>query len=517
MAIRRRLFLPLLFGIPLLILAAATSPWWLLSIRSPFSRLFYYGAVKMALLDFSGVDVRFGRMGLEPGFASFRAEDMKITAGAAIESRVNSVVVRYSLPHMLNRRLAPSEIVVDGVRTVATTSEPLPDSLVHMKPTPLPVEIDFSRLSILLVSNVSSAVRFRPLPDADEVSVLLTNAVFLLRQASDTNPVVPYSFAFEGRFAVSSNALSSFRGAGRCAMDRLSPSELDADLDLEMRGVPIRQINPLLLAVAPFTARAGEFDYFINACCRSGRLSGITSLKTTGLRIQPNVRTAGTGLLNLSFNSWHFLIGQRDGTIEADCPVGGTVLEPQMPILAVLREQAITVNRNLRIRAADSIPTGTSRFMADKWEREASERSRYDDILKISRLEPAVRHFERGRHFEEIVRNFEFAAREYTLQVDEYPGERATGARALRAAARLYIDRLDNTAAAVAALRRLAAAYPDNPDADDALADAIDLLVEMKRYPEADAACDEFRRAFPHSSLRQQVEWVQRSISNLVW
>jgi hypothetical protein len=495
---------------------AVSSPWWLLGYHSPVAQAVYRAVSRVVLTEFPGVTFKFGRMGVMPGLRTFAIRDIRATAGGAADTRIDSVVCRYSLLPLARGRLCVRDTTIDGVRVVSDTTEPVPDCLTTQI-QPVPVDVRMDSLDRFLVTNVSAVVRCRTATNAPECRITLTNAFLRLHRLPSAESSLPYSFSVFSAYFIDEGSNMFLSAIGRCSLDAKSESDVNVDLDVTATNICLPDLNPLLAGASPFLIRTGAMDYYLNMICRGGQLSGITSIKTRGLSLLHNTGSIGTGFLRLSFDAWRFLAQQRNGSIEADCNISGTISKPVVPIGNVLKDQAVGAGRNMGIKIVEKIPTGFTRNMAARWESDSADRSRYDNILKISRLDPSEQHFEKGRHYREIVRNYKLAIDEFLLQASEYPESEGLAVRALMAAADLLRNRLRDLPQAAGTLRRLVERYPKHQDADDAMLAMVEIAVEQKRYPDADVLCDEFREKFVHSELLPKIAEIKKSIADFVW
>jgi hypothetical protein len=467
--------------------------------------------------DFPGVDISFQRMGLSPGLSSFAVTGLRTTAGGAADISIDSLSVRYSLLPILRGKLFLGESVIDGIRAAIDLTEPVPDCLRTAKPPVPPLTVETKALKSAIVTNVSASVRGRSATNSPVFTVTLTNFVLRIERDQDSNPTVPFSFSGAAAYRFDQGTNQNINMVGRCNLDAKTASGVNMDVDLAAKSIPLPDLNPILAGSSPFLVRTGTMDFYFNMCCRNGKLAGITSIKTSGVTLLHNSGSVGTGFLRLSFDAWRFLAQQRNGNIEADCNISGTIDKPVVPIGTVLRDQAVGAGRNMGMRVVEAIPTSFTRNLAAKWDRNESERDRYDNILKVSRLDKSEQHYEKGRHYREIVRNYNLAVAEFMLQASEYPDSAELAVRALIAAAEIQRSRMHDLPAAIDALNRVVQKYSNHADADDAMLEMIGMSVELKRYPDANVLCNRFKETFKHSEHAAKVAEIQKSISDMVW
>jgi TolA-binding protein len=214
---------------------------------------------------------------------------------------------------------------------------------------------------------------------------------------------------------------------------------------------------------------------------------------------------------------WEMLVRDGKGKVKVDVDIGGRLLHPEIPIGPVLAAQLGTAGRKAATGVLSIVPIGIVQDIGESWEKNVEDQARYDDVLKIARLDPKEQHFERARHYEKVVKSYKMAVEEYTAQVREYPKEADLAVRSLAMMAEIQARQLKDPPGAIATLRRLVEAYASHPDADDAMLRMIDISAESKDYSNADKLCTEFGEKFQGSGLAESVAERRRRIAKYVW
>jgi len=302
-------------------------------------------------------------------------------------------------------------------------------------------------------------------------------------------------------------------------LDEIQPDFKSTDIDasIETSEITLADLNPVISPYSPFSIMTGQMKIAIDMRARKNVLSGLCSIKINNMDIEQNNSSRSGTFLSLSFNAWKFLIKNNKGDILLDCDITGTVDHPVIPISSVLSDMAGTAGRNVFTRILNAIPTTTTKEAADKMESNAAIRAKYDNVLKINRLPPEEQHLARGLHFEKIVKNYEIALEEYSLQLQEYPAETNNAVQALMASAEIKNKHKKDTNGAVSDLRKIIEKYKTSPYVDDALYRIIQLFVEAKMYPDANSSCEEFTSTFPNSEYISKVKQIKKDISRYVW
>lgn len=491
---------------------AALAAWLVTAYDSPLNPVTL--RVLSALHRRTGADIEWTcrRAGLGRWPTHLRASGIWLRTAEGDTIEVEDLRVHYRARLLLVGRLSLRSIRLHRVQVAAVADPDTPLIL-----PPLPAALDRTRLPHISIQPLT----FRLLvidPEADgPTEAVWTNGFFRANYSTERAAGPAYEFQSRGDLVVNHHEPAALAIHGWLDPQTLDMDRLDLDADLSLQDLPMPALTAQRSRRIPFLADQGTVSLFLSLCAREGRLSGLASLRIRDLTIRPNPGAAGARFLTLGFEAWQFLARQRNGWIDADATLRGTIREPEIPLGHVLQHQAGMIGRNIAIRLFDALPGDPTTWRADRIETERDAYRRHDDILKIARLPEAERHYERGRHYENVVKNYATAVEEYQLQAARFPGEADWAVRALMASAAVRDRHLNDPQGARADLRRILHDYPAHPRADNALYEMIRIAEGRREYPEAHGLCDEFLRRFPRSEFAERVRTLQARIRRFVW
>ena len=498
---------------------------------SPLAPRFYRFAAARGAKAVPGVSVEIRKAGFLGFLDAFSVSGFEGSAGDYATLKFDTFVISYRLLPILKGRASLRSVTLRDVVVRIDTTKSFPGSGPKTQaPEPgggktAPPAVASSggpagpsRLDLpsLDASNVTISVSFVAATGAPPTEVVFHD-LRMVAGPGAAGTALPMGFSIDGTAAVDGGSSAVVRCAGGFAMKPGGVDAADADIDLSVRGIRMKDLNGILAHVAPFVVETGTLDCHFDARCRDGRLAGLASIEATGLAITENKKTVRLQLFQLSLGTWQMLVRDRKGTVKVDVDLGGRLRHPDIPIGPVLAAQLGTAGRSVAAGLLSAVPIGFVQDIGKSWDQGADDRARYDDVLKIDRLEKKERHFERARHYEKIVKNYKTAVEEYEAQVREFPDETDLAVRSLAAMAEVKVGHLKDPRGAIASLRRLVDTRGAHPDADDAMVRMIDIAIEAKDYSNADKMCREFKEKFPQSGLSGQVAERRQRIAKYVW
>lgn len=460
----------------------------------------------------SGLEWSCRRAGWAGLFSQIRLRHVHLRLAGSDSVDIREVEIRIRRRPLLARRLSIRSIRIDEVR-FESTLEPA-----AAWPVPaLQGAFDTARMPDITIQPVNGRIH---VPDPEAAGPTLIEIAGGRIHAALSSPSArktSYAFDLRAELAVNGHAPAPLSIRGWVNPRLPDPDKLDLDLDLTLDALPMPSLTARHTRRIPFIADRGTLAMLVNLRAREGRLSGLASLRIRDLIVRENPDAVNAHFLTLSFHAWQFLARQRNGHIDADAQIQGTVHAPLIPIGHVLQQQAGHIGRNVAVRLLDTLPgPGTDR-QAKRLEASRDSAGRHDDILKIARLPEHERHYERGRHYERIVKGYATAAEEYRRQADRFPAQTNLAVLALMASARVHARRLDQPDQARTDLRRVLDTYPGHPDADDALFEMIRIAEDRRDFPVADRLCREFLERFPRSEFTPKIQAIRTRIRPFVW
>jgi len=501
------------------VLIAAWAMLWLLAgYWSPLNPLIAHGICRLVGKQQSGTTLSCARAGLGIGLHSVMVSGLTVSAPGIERVELDQCLVRFRWLPFLCGRLSMRAVAVDGLRARITAGPPQPATPAAPQDQwqELRRQLDLGHPPFVLLTNATIAVTVAS-TDAPPLSITLTNVHVRCRtlgRKERKGDGLPYGLLAAANLQVGDGSSAVLRAEGRLDPAAEKADEIPVDLTLSVAALSLPGFNPVLEAKAPFSVDRGTVGLQLDACARNGRLSGLCSVSVHGLEIRRNAESRSATYLAMSFSAWEFLVRQRNGDIQTECQIEGTLLKPVIPVGAALRKMAGDTGRNMTTRFLSTIGAGS---VADRIKTNAARRAKHDDILKIQRLPSCEQHYERGQHYETVAKNYTTAIEEYSAQLKEYPAETNTAILSLQASAGIRRRRQNDQPGAIADLRRILTDYGNHPDADNALYEMTQIAVEAKEYPLADRLCREFLETYPSSELKDRVLQTRRDISRFVW
>jgi hypothetical protein len=496
-----------------LLILALTAPWWLLSRSSPLSPWLYERLGRWAITD-TPLALQLRGIGFDTLFRRFTVSRLTVEAADYASLTLDNLTLRHRLRPLLVSRVSLKRVELQNLGLRVDSTRPVP---AWTSTAPLPVTFDLDHLPDMQIDQVFLLYRLLVTTGSPPATVVFSNVHLVVRQESPARGHLPMTFQMSGDVQFDTGRPSRFECRGRTDPSSLATRAARLDLDATIREFHLPDLNPLLAPLAPFQIESGGLTYYLNLRCREGTLSGLASISASNVHIRRQEHAVGQRTLQASFQSWQALARQRNGVIEADCPIGGTLWEPHIPLGSVLRDQARQAGRNVAAKALSRLPASGGRSVGDNLESAGHDRARYDHILKIERYPPDEQHFERARHYHHVVRNYPEAATEYRRQLAQFPGREDLAVRSLQGLAELQRRPLNDRAGALASLRQIVDGHPRHPEADDALSKMIDWCMEDRDYRQASALCSEFQTLFVHSAFTDHVRRQQKQVSSFAW
>ncbi|OGV62122.1 MAG: hypothetical protein A2498_07870 [Lentisphaerae bacterium RIFOXYC12_FULL_60_16] len=447
-----------------------------------------------------------------------QARDLRLKAPGLESLTVETVMIKYRLLPLLIGRISARSIRVTGVRVQTTVDlAAMPAGTTPTNVPPPPAALDLARLPNIEVTPITVSLRLLDPASDVPIEIRLTNGNIRASITRQRTEGLPYEFTAQANLVVNHRDPAPLLLHGFLDPHSLTPAELDLDADLSLDQFPMTALTATRPRSVPFIAESGILTVRLGLCARDGRLSGLASLRIQDMTIRENTGADNARFITLPFNAWQFLTRQRNGTVEAETEIHGTLLQPVVPIGKVLQNQAGNVGRNLTVRMLEAIPLDATRDLANRIETNRTAISRHDDILKIARLPEFEQHYERGRHYERILKGYPAAVEEFKRQVERFPTQTNLAVQALMASALLHHKELEESRAALADLRRILDDYPSHPDADNALFEMIRIAENQRDYPETDRLCREFQQRFPGSEFARNIRDTLARVRRFVW
>ena len=493
-------------------LAAAALLWLLSAYHSPLNPLLIRRLTAPDGPSKTAEQLLVRRAGFSGGPHRLRISGMQFSAPWLGELAVSEIIISYRLLPLLTGRFSCRTLQLTGVEFYGEVD---PESEVTLPP--LPAALDLSTLPDISVSPINVKMIILD-PNADAPMRLgLTNGTFTAKtvRAPETGP--PYQFSYHSSVDINQGTPAALKISGHLDPLTMNAEQLNIDVDLALEAVSLPALTATGSRAIPFIAEKGRLSLYMELCARHGRLSGLASLRIAEMAIKQNPGAENARFITLSFSAWNFLARQRNGRVEADAEIRGTVAQPVVPIGQILQAQAGNIGRSLTTRVLDAMPFEATREQSERIDARREAASRHDDILKISRLPAHERHFERGRHYERVVRGYPAAVNEYQLQVKNYPAETNLAVQALMHCANVRASHLNQHTQAMQDLRRILNEHPHHPQAPDALLEKIRIAESLRQYPQAAQLCNEFSEKFPSSNHIRTVNTIQNRIRRFVW
>lgn len=486
--------------------------WLLTAYHSPLNPLLIKLVTAPVAQSGNGEQLSIRRAGLSGGPHRLRISNMQFSAPWLGQLDVADIIVGYRLRPLLAGRIACHTMLISDV---VFTGEVDPESEVVLPP--LPAVLDLTTLPDISISPIVVNMKILD-PNAQEPMRLnLTNGTIRTQMIRKPVKALPYTFEYICSIIINEGPPAGLTISGVLDPFAMNPETLNLDLDLALKSVSLPSLTATGSRSIPFIAENGNLSIYMEMCARHGRLSGLASLRIVEMAIRQNPGADNARFITLSFSAWNFLARQRNGSVEADAEIRGTVSQPEIPIGQILQAQAGNIGRSLTTRVLDAMPFESTREQSGRIDARREAAARHDDILKISRLPMHERHFERGRHYERVVRGYPTAVSEYLLQVEKYPEETNLAVQALMHCAQIRSRHLDQHNEAMQDLRKILNDYPDHPQAPDALLEKIRIAETLRQYPQAAQLCNEFTERYPTSSHSRTVTTIQNRIRRFVW
>lgn len=511
---RRRILIRVSTAIAIVLVAAVV----LLAQWSPVANALFQAVATSLVKGYPELSVQFNRAGLRGPANTFAVSDFCCNVTNFAEARLDQLTIKYRLRPLLHGKGSLREITLSNLVLRVDATKPLP-AVLRGKPgkeEKSPSRLDLKRPPDVDIRNAVISVTCAVTTSPSPATVVLTNMTLALGRGCVPEGALPYPFELRGAVCVDGGSPAAIACSGAARPDTLGADTADIDVSFSLNKFKLSDLNGALSVASPFVVETGEMDCSFSARCREGRLAGLVTITTSNLVIRPNKKGSST-FMQLSLDTWMILVRDQKGIIRVDCPIGGTLLQPVIPVDSVLAGQIGTAGRKIGAGVLDTVSVGLLHGVGNSWETSVDDRNRYDDILKVERIDPRERHFERARHYEKIVNDCATAVKEYTAQVTAFPAETNLAVRSLLATADIRNQRLADPKGAIAALKAIVETYHVHPDADDAMLKMIDILIEQKQYPDAYSLSREFGGKFPRSGLATQVEERRARIAKFVW
>jgi len=487
---------------------------------SPFAPAFYRFAASRATRSMPGLHVGFQRAGLRIFPDTFSISEFKGDAGDFGTLKFDKLTVSYRLIPVFHGRASLRDVTLRDVvvKVDANKTFPIPTPKPGTDGNQVSAPADLSKVDFasLDASNVKISVSFVAVTGAPPTELVLHD-LRIKAGPGIAGSKLPIGFTVDGMAAIDGGSSAVVRCTGGFALKPGGMDAADVDIDLAVSNILMKDFNRMIAPLSPFLINTGTLDCHFDARCRDGRLAGLASIEAREFSIVENGRNQRIKFLQLSLGMWQMLVRDGKGRVKVDANIGGRMSRPDIPIGPVLFAQLGTAGRNVTVGVLNAVPIGFVRDIGKSLEKNADEEARYDDVLKIDRLDKKERHFQRARHYERIVKNSKMAVEEYQSQVQGYPKETDLAVGSLVAMAEIKVRQLKDPRGAVAALRQLVDAYASHPDADDAMLRMIDIAIEARDYSNADKFCVEFGEKFQDSGLLPAVQERRQRIAKYVW
>jgi tetratricopeptide (TPR) repeat protein len=440
-----------------------------------------------------------------------RISGLHLLSSCSDELSFDEINVRLHPRSFFRRILSIRDVRAQGVRFLLRIDPHVPFLL-----PPLPDSFDADHMPEVLLQDLEGLV-VNQSPSHENVAAIHFSSGIVQACSSPLRTQGPaFGFHIHADAAIDNHPPAPLRAQGFANPRNLDPQHLDLDFDLTLEHLPITALATDRSRKIPFIAQSGALAIHLNLCARDGRLSGLFSLRIRDLVLRENPLAPHAKFLTLSLKAWQSLARQSNGNIDADADIKGTVLAPVVPIGLVLQDQVQRIGGNVVVHLASQLPGDGAKQWAKQLENQRSSNQRHDDIQKIMRLPEHERHFERGRHFDRIVKNHLQASQEYLKQVELFPSHDHLAVQALFAASTNHFQ-LEDPRQAMSLLRRILNEYPSHPDADNALFNKIEMARKIRDFPKADSLCREFLERFPRSDLAERVKHIRKEIASFVW
>jgi len=494
--------------------------WLFLGYSSPASKLLTKPIIKIIQSNLKHKNMLFHceRSGLSLFLNKLYLSKLKLIESEKNYLQVDSIVVSPRITHLLFGQLSLRSLKISGIRSKATVIiSPQPNKQAEVKPFNFN-RIDLKKLPEISITNVFIELIINSTNFSD-LKLTITNTLFLSSYSRRHDKrIPPYQIMVSSYLNINNG--SNILINTKCEIGKLLPDNIkmaNFDVSLSARQINLTDFNPLFYYSAPFFVKNGQMEVETDLRARNNILAGLCSIKIENMDIIENNYHKNSTFLCLSFNAWKFLIRNRKGDILIDCEVDGTVDKPNIPLGTTLLNTIETMGYSTATRLLNAIPTATTREVADKIEANTVARSKYNDLLKINRLDKREQHLARGQHWEKIVKNYPEALKEYSLQVQNYPMETNYAVQALMASAEVKRKYMQDYDDAINTLRQVLTDYKNSNQADDALYKMIQISLESKNYHIANNFCDEFIKTFPTSEFIPKIKQIKKEISRFVW
>jgi TolA-binding protein len=516
-SLKRRLLIRA--GIAIAILVALIHV--LFGVWSPIAQIICRSVVRKSSERVPELTVGIRRAGVTPALNGASILGLNVAASDFGSISIDKVTVRLQMAKLLTGRVVIHSIIAQDLCLRVDATQPTPSFLPVVTEGDMDSMAESRTFSMISVNDIpdvrlGGTLSFRLLLATNGVptEIMLTNMVVVMEDSTNTSSALPMSFHGDGKLLIDNGSEATVKYYG--GIDpRTDIDTMNMSLDLSILDIPLSDLNATVLQTAPLYFKEGTVSLHCSVRCRDGRLSGLASFNSKGMKITDNPRDRGGKFLGLTASLWEKLASRDGGIIIADCDIGGTLRDTIIPVRAALAEQALAVGEGAALKTMVLAPGLAD--ISKAIQKHSVEKNRYDDILKISRLPREVRHYERGRHYENSVKNYEIAAKEYRAQVAEFPTKEEEAVDALFALSKLQYEELDREAQAIETLREVLTAYPRHVKADDALLKMITIAEDIKLYPQANTLCIEFLDKFPNSALKKKAISLHKKIRPLVW
>jgi hypothetical protein len=506
--------------------------WLLTAYRSPINPIL----IRWASRHQGDITWSVQRAGLYGGPHRLRVDDLQLRAPGLGEVKAESIQIGYRILPLVTGRVSLRSIAITGFsyagvidpeskveHKAVTVPESKAENEAVIEPESevarpaLPAALDLKRPPTVDIRPLAISMTILDPPSDAPLRIDITNGFIVAKMHPSASRQPPYAFQFEAQAVVNQGNTADIKIAGQLDPATLETNALNLDADVALTDLALTDVTATGSTRFPFIAEQGKLHLDLNLCARDGRLSGLASMRIQDMVIRQNPNAENARFLTLTFNAWHFLARQHNGRVEAEADIGGSVLQPIVPLGQVLQHQAGQIGRGLTTRMLDAIPLEATREQAEQITERREAKARHDDILKIARLPEYERHFERGRHYERIVRAYPNALSEYQLQVERYPAHTNLVVQALMHGARLRFQHMKEADAALADLRRILDNHPLHDAADEALYEMIRITESQRDYQHTARLCDEFLTRFPDSPHGRQVIKTKERIRRFVW